>query len=305
MKRLKKNKRLQFALRALLLIFLCCYLPQEILFLTLCMEQDREIPPHAEVLISSCKKPGVRGVPGGEVLFVRERQTDKMYLLDLHTGEKRKLPNDPLLLEKGVFLSSELVWLQGSLVGPDNPSYRPHYILDLTDGKRYKLLDLDLLPRLEGGKFDPRHFEYFQSADQVFLHHGNNTLIALSYNLSSGTNVVFSQYSLGNSNEEGALLEQLLKDMSVKYEIVDLSLYDTDVPSPTNKYIARFDGIYLADTNPPILIRRGAFNYFKSWFYDDSAVIVQGGGDYLFNFPGISTVYYIPSPVLKLNLPEP
>jgi hypothetical protein len=57
-----------------------------------------------------------------------------------------------------VFLSSELVWLEGSLVGPDNPNYRPHYILDLTTGQRYELLDLDLLPRLDGGEFGPKNF---------------------------------------------------------------------------------------------------------------------------------------------------
>lgn len=305
MKRLKENKPFRYALGVLLLVLLCWSL-SNLLFFTLCIKEDIFRPPNTEVLVSACKKPGARGVPGGEVLFVREAKANKIYLLDLRTGEKRKVPNDPLLLEKGVFLSSELVWLEGSLVGPNNPSYRPHYILDLTDGKRYELLDLDLLPRLDGGKFDTNYYEYFQSADQVFLHHGNNTLIALSSNLSSGKNVIFSQYSLGNSNEDGVLLEQLLKDMSVKYEIIDFSLYDTYIPSPTNKYIARFDGIYdgiyIVETNQQVM--DGIFNYFKSWYYDDSAVVVQGGGDYLFTFPGISTVYYIPSPVLKLNLPS-
>jgi len=310
MKRLKENKPLQFALGMLVLVFLCCYLPQEILFLKLCMEQDHDIPSNAEVLISACKYPAVRGVPGGEVMFVRELETGKTYLLDLRTGEKRKLPNDPLLVDKGIFLSSELVWLVGSSSQSTDPGYRPHYILDLENGKRYELLDLKWLPRLEEGRFDPKYFEYIQSADRVFIHHSNTTLIAMSRNYREGSegNVIFYEESLGVQNPDhnnGELLIQLADDLDVDYELVDYSLYYTEIPSPKNKYIARFDGIYLADTNPPILIRRGAFNYFKSWYYDDSAIVVQGSGDYLIIFPGISTVYFIPSPVLKLNLLEP
>jgi hypothetical protein len=160
---------------------------------------------------------------------------------------------------------------------------------------------LDFLPRLAGGKFDPVHHEYFQSADQVFLHHGNNTLIALSSNLSAGKNVIFSQYSLGNSNEDGALLEQLLKDLNVRYKIVDFSLYDTDVPSPKNKYTVQLDGIYHLETDQQVT--DGMLNYFQGWYYDDSGAVVQGGGEFLLTLPGISSVYYIPSPILKLRLP--
>ena len=135
------------------------------------MKQDRDIPPNTEVIVSACKRPGVFGVPGGEVLFVGEGRTNKMYLLDLRTGEKRDVPNDPLLLDQGIFLSSELVWLEGSNFSqPESPGYMPHYILDLTNGRRYEMLNLNLLPRLEGGKFDTKYYSYFQSAEQVFIH---------------------------------------------------------------------------------------------------------------------------------------
>jgi len=308
MKNLKENKRFRYALGALLLVLLCYNLPN-LLFFPLCIKEDIFRPPNTEVLVSACKKPGVRGVPGGEVLFVREAKTNKIYLLDLRTGEKRKVPTDPLLLDKGVFLNSDLVWLEGSLVGSNNPDYRPHYILDLTDGKIYELLNLFRLPTKDG-KFDTIYYEYFQSADKVFIHHRKNVVIALSSSLSEDINVIFFQSSLGTRSEgykNGELLEQLLKDLSVNYEIIDFSLYDTYIPSPTNKYIARFDGIYdgiyIVETNEQVI--DGIFNYFKSWYYDDSAVIVQGGGDYLLTLPGISSVYYIPSPVLKLKLPEP
>jgi len=126
MNKLKENKSFLYLVGIFLFIVLSCYLPQQILFWKLCTEQDQNTPPNTEVLVSACKRPATRGVPGGETLFVREVRTDKVYLLDLRTGEKRKVPNDPLLLEKGIFLSSNLAWLEGSLVRPDKPGYRPY-----------------------------------------------------------------------------------------------------------------------------------------------------------------------------------
>jgi len=136
-----------------------CKEEQEALFWETCEEFDRNPPPNMEVLVSACTSPSARGVPGGDVLFVHEGLTDKMYLLDLRTGEKRKVPDDPLLLDHGVFLSSELVWLKGAWE-PDDAGYRPDYILDLTDGKRYELLDLKWLP-LKDSKFDPQYYTFF------------------------------------------------------------------------------------------------------------------------------------------------
>ncbi len=297
MQTLKERKSLLIKILAVvLLVLLCRNLPS----LMLCLKQDFFRPPNTKVLVSACKSPKVFGVPGGEVAFVREGFTDKMYLLDLRTGEKRDVPNDPLLLKRKVFLSSNLVWVIGSPGGPSHPSYRPHYILDLTNGNRYELLDLTWLP-LKDGAFDPKYYEYIKSANQVFLHHGENIVIALSLDLSQGKNVVLFK-SLG-TGKNGEKLNQILSDLDVNYEIIDFSLYNADVPSPTNKYIARFDGIYLARTNQRIT--SGMYNYFRGWYYDDSAIIVQGNGDYLLTFPGVSSVFYVPSPVLKLRLPTP
>jgi hypothetical protein len=313
MKKLKENKPLQYLLGAILFILLSCYLPQQILFWKLCTEQDQNIPPNTEVLVSACKRPAVHGVPDGDTLFVREIRVDRLYfldlrpektyLLDLRTGEKRKVPNDPLLLDKGIFLSSDLVWLEGSGSRPGKPSYRPHYILDLTDGKRYEILDLDTLPRLEGGKFDPKNYTYIQSAQSIYIHHSKNTLVALSADFRTNPNgrVVFS-----DSAEE---LVQLIRNFNMQYEHLDLSTTRyADIPSPTGKYVIRNDGIYLSGTDTPIVTREytgGRFmgGYFTGWYYDESGVVVQETGYYLFTFPGISSIYYVPSPILRLNLP--
>jgi hypothetical protein len=308
MQTLKERKPLLIKILAVaLLVLLCCNLPGEILFWKLCTEQDRELPPNTEVLVSACKEPVATGVPGGEVLFVHENRSGRMYLLDLRTGEKRKVPNDPLLLDKGIFLSSELVWLEGrSSVG----TYRPHYLLDLTNGKRYELLDLGLLPRLEGGKFDPKNYAYIQSAEHVFIHHSKNTLIALSSDFRTNPNgrVIFFGSSIATRHAE--LLEKLVGGFGMKFEIIDLSTtFYSDIPSPMDKYVIRNDGIYLSGTDVSIVNREytgGRFmggGYFKGWYYDESAVVVQDSGDYLIILPGVSTIYYVPSPLLKLHLP--
>lgn len=302
----ERNALLTILLAVFLLVLMCCNLPS-LLFWPLCLKEDLFRPPNTEVLISACKNPGVSGVPGGEVLFVHEGRTGKMYLLDLRTGEKRKVPNDPLLLDHGVFLSPELVWLEGSNFSqPESPGYEPHYILDLTDGRRYEMLNLNLLPRLEGGKFDPKYYSYFQSAEQVFIHHSKYTLIALSsdFRQHPERNVVFSKTPSGNF-KNGEVLTQLMNNLGVDYEIVDFSLYYADVPSPTGRYIVRDDGIYLSGTNIPV-VARDMVLYFRGWYPDESGVVVWEAGYPLINFGAFGGRYfYIPGPILKLRLPTP
>jgi hypothetical protein len=289
-----------------------CKEEQEVLFLKTCEEFDRNPPPNTEVLVSACKRPGAIGVPGGKVLFVREGLTNKMYLLDLRTGEKRDAPDDPLLLDHGIFLSSELVWLEGSLVGPDNPDYRPHYILDLTDGKRYELLDLEWLP-LKDGKFDPQYYTFFQSAEQVFIDHTNARLIALAPNFRQHPEENVTVHGLAlihglSFNEERYdasrnFMEQLMKDLKINYEVVDFSLRYTDVPSPTGKYIVRHDGIYLSGTNTLVVSREW---YFMGWYYDESGAVIHEGTTFLYHAPfGGGVGFPVPHPILKLRLPVP
>jgi hypothetical protein len=313
MQNLKDRKSLLIKILAVILLaVLCCNLPGEILFWKFCTEQDRDIPPNTEVIVSACKDPVATGVPGGDVVFVREGRSGRMYLLDLRTGEKRKIPNDSLFVDKGIFLSSELVWLEGSSGRPGSPSYKPHYILDLTTGKRYELVNLDWLP-LKDGKFDHKYYVYFQSAEQVFIFHSRNVLIALpsDFRQHPEENVIFSQYSLesGASADKGKLLEQLMKELGINYEIIDFLLQYANVPSPTGRYVVRNDGIYLSGTNTPIVTREyagGYFmgGYFKSWYYDESGVVVQENSKYLFSSTLGPQYFLIPRPILKLRLPE-
>jgi hypothetical protein len=312
MKRLKENKSLRFVLGAFVLVLLCCNLPN-LFFFTLCLKEDVFRPPHTTVLVSACKQPFARGVPGGEAVFVYEGRTDKMYLLDLRTGEKRKLPDNPLLFDKGVFLNSDLIWLEGSLVGPNNPDYGPHYIFDLRDSKEYELLNLTWLPRKDG-KFNIQNYSYFQSAEAIYIHHDKLALIALSPNFreQQGNDVIFFETTLGIQNEthqDGKQLDALMQNLGLTYIPIDLSLEYTDVPSPTDRYTVRNDGIYETTTNSIIMTPQYAGStyslkdYFKGWYYDETGLVVQEVEPFLFTHPFLGSYYLIPKPVLKLQLP--
>jgi|CXWL01.1.fsa_nt_gi hypothetical protein len=343
----KKKPLFIIILTVILLILLCCILSKEALHWSICKNQgverlkdvvfqefcpkeveqlyeelyweectkeDKQIPSHTEVLISACKRSVVRGVPGGEMLFVNELKTGEVYLLDLRTGEKKPVPNDPLFLDDGIFLSSELVWLKGSRGRPDNtPGYQPDYILDLNDGKRYELLDLTWAP-LRNGKFDIQNYTYFESAEQVFLHSDENILIALSsgFRQNAQQSVILSQYALesGVGTDRGKILEQLMKDLEVNYKVVDLSLRHADVPSPTGKYVVRNDGVYLSGTDVPVITREytgGLFmgEGFKGWYYDESGVVFAQGIYYYYHDSLWGNRFPLPRPILKLNLPVP
>jgi hypothetical protein len=288
----------------------------ENLFWQECVKQDQQIPPNAELLISACTDPIVHGMPGGELLFVHEKKTGEAYLLDLRTGEKRQVPNQPLLLERRgiIFLNSELAWLTGQL-SPGDEGYRPHYVLDLSDGQKYELIDLrwDFDTTLDNGDLNPDLLPYFTEAEQVFISYEYNSIIALAPNFRQNPkiNSYFNQSSFGQGNrpENGELLVKLLKELEVDYEVVDVSLHYVEVPSPNGKYVAREDGIFFSDSDIPVIkdenIPLGYIRGFNGWYYDESGIIFAQPNYYYMPQRLLLEQFFFPYPILKLNLPLP
>ena len=208
------------------------------------------------------------------------------------------------MLGQGELLSSELFWWWGD----------PNYIIDLHDGQRYDLINLNQMPPLEGYKFDPKYYAYFQSAEQVFILQGHNKVIALSsdFRQNPDRNVIYFLPSGSGAFGDGKNLEKLMNDLGVKYKIVDFAypyLYDTDLLSPTGKYIVRDDGIYLSETNT-VAVRHSMKYSFRGWYYDESGVVINKRGYYLIDLgPGLETsgfqYFYLPGPTIKLRLPMP
>lgn len=277
-----------------------------------CAKNDMELPPNTELLISACTNPEVRGVPGGEVLFVHEQKTGEVYLLDLRTGKKIPIPNDPLLLEGGIFLSSELVWLEGAYGGSSQPDYQPQYLLNITTGKRHELVDItkwDVKPEPLSD-----YAPYFQSAEQIFLHHQENRAIALPPDFTDSSSGGVILYMSQPDTKNGQVLETFLKDLKVDYEVIDLSLRYTEVPSPTGKYIASEDGIFLSGESNPLIPSEYTSSYyghsgrsfirsFISWYYDESGFVFTQGEYYYIYDSLIGSHFPLPRPILKLNIP--
>lgn len=278
-----------------------CEEQKEALFQETCEEFDRNLPPNTELLVSACTSPYVVGVPDGKTLFVHEKKTGKVYLLDLRTGEKRKVPDDPLFLDHGVFLSSELVWLEGPPLAPDHPSYHPHYILDLTNGKRYELTNLT--GRI-GQPPPPDFAPYFQSAEQIFISRQKNTAIALPPDFRQNPKSGVVLYKNDLDLENGEMLEMIMNDLRVDYKIVNYSYYYNTASSPTMKYEARNNKIYLSGTDALILDISNLS--FIGWYYDESGIIAQEWPTYLqpVLLPESSPGFPVFHPILKLRMPE-
>jgi hypothetical protein len=158
---------------------------------------------------------------------------------------------------------------------------------------------LDRLPRLEGGKFDPKNYAYFQSAEQVFLHYSENAIIALSSDFRENPNgrVIISTIGGGESRV------QLIANLGRGYEYIDIRYRYSDdfrVSSPTGKYFVRTDGVYLSETNSLVVPIRG----FTSWYYDESGIAVEIAGSCEFDFL-VNCLYYVSGPIIKLHLPSP
>ena len=282
-----------------------CEKQKETLFQETCEEFDRNLPPNTELLVSACTSPVAKGIPDGKTLFVHEKKTGEMYLLDLRTGEKRAIPDDPLFLDYGIFLSSELVWLRGHDGRVSNdPGYRPHYILDLSNGKRYELTDIT---GWIGEPPPPDFTPYFQSAEQIFISRQKNRAIALppDFRQNPKGSVILYKNSLttGEDFEDGELLEIIMNDLGLDYKIVDSSFRYSDATSPSRKYVARHDGIYLSGTNALILDTPDSS--FTSWYYDESGVVIQEYPIYLqpILLPQGSPGFPVLHPILKLNMP--
>jgi hypothetical protein len=324
----KRNLLLVILLAVVLLIVLCCNLPSllySLRFPSLCLKQDLLRPPNTEILISACNKEErmrITVTPDGKALFVTKKSArnnisgnipapDEVYLLDLSTGEKRNVPVENLYwMEQGELLSSELFWWWVD----------PGYIIDMNDGQRYELIDLNQMPLLDK-KFDPKNYRYFQSAEQVFILQDKNRVIALSpdFRQSPEGNVIYRKSSPNSDVKDGAMVEELMNDLGVKYKIVNFSnsyyydlgvhLYfsDADIYSPTGKYVVRDNGIYFSETNNVVVFRD--MSDFQGWYYDESAVVLRLEGYYLIDINGAFgsslRYFYIPGPTLKLRLSIP
>lgn len=267
---------------------------------------------NAEIIVSACKDPGFVDVsPDGEVVWIYEKLSEVHYLLNLRTDEKNPVPESAIQLwiqSSGILkmMSPELLLRQGRLfINP--PDYRPYQIVSLTDGSQFSLIDVGALIDVYSpdGTINAALIDYFQSADQVFVHRGWQIAVATvtDFRHHPERNVVLHQIYLDPEFDNGdELLIEFLNMYNVNYQIIDVDLINKDNYSPLGNYLVRGDGVHLKDDHL-IMDRRAWGGNFKGWYYDDSAIIVQPSTDWLISIADLGNLFRIPQPVLKVRLP--
>ena len=255
--------------------------------------QEMRYPPQIDVIVSACSNPRIRLSPSGQSLYVEERTSDPpiMYILDLQSMQKTQKLEQPF----SHFLTDDLVLIQsaGDVINLKTGQHIPLQYFGSVHPDAY----------LNGEENPAALAESLRTAKQIFV--VENEVVALSANvktLSDQSFIVNDRFMPGYRDAESFLHQN-----NIPYQRI-LPNYLREIKSPNGKWIARDDGIYLADTDQLIVEAPQAF--VKGWTSDGNAaiysadyglcVLTSGGLIFDDTWCAIS----VPQPVLKVWVPE-
>lgn len=277
---------------------------------------ESRYPDQVDVIASACPSNRiVRLSPSGRFLFLGRDELlgDDNYILNLQTGEKDIVSR----LSKGTvyLLSDEIIF--HTFYGNDE------YFLDWTTGEQYPIREFhDLRPDayLNGNANPTALAESLREFKNVFLV-GDDIIVAaaLDFNLSNKDNFFINRFGIsGNSLER--VEEFLLANNILFTRIPDYPEYLPEVTSPNGVFLARDDGIYLAETKQKIVDGYPGYQslfvynekYFSlyGWIYDNTGVVYTNPfGQCLIRFglpfmDGSKCLISVPQPILKLKVPQ-
>lgn len=275
--------------------------------------EEARYPDEVDVIVSACRNAGIRRSPSGRLLYVRERQDGltSTYLLDLQTYEKVKfaLPDG-----SNYFLTDDLVFLSLDYGGGE-------YILDRTTGKQYAIQRfIHVQPNAYSyGKLDQNMlFTALLQAERVFfIDTPYQLVIVLSSDFQTNSEHSFTFEASALSGDYMTILRQFLQQNNIAYYEVPATFPDEAV-SPDGRFVARPDGVYLAETGQKIVegysssrsFRQYSGKYFevRGWTSDGTGVIHSKLLDpCLIEYPGPDApgcIIKVPQPVIKLKIPE-
>jgi len=222
------------------------------------------------------------------------------YILDLQTGEKISLP---YLEKSGVsFLTDNLLYV--------SLSYDENYVLDRITGNQYPLRKFHTLrpgAYIEGHADPILLADALRQAKYVFFRNVDDTIVALDTNFptSSENNFIINRFGIPGENPNRT--EQFLRANHIVYQTIP-SAYFEEVTSPDGRFIARTDGIYLADTGQKLV--EGYSLSVRGWTYDGHGVIYShalGRCLLRIGFPfadDTGCLGRVAQPVIKLKVPE-
>lgn len=258
-------------------------------------EQTR-IPKEAELLFSACHPATVGLSPSGRFLLVREGPSRNItYLLNLETAQRTPIPAVTSLLTDEIAFTQE---------GGDA-------ILELFTGNRYPIQtfrywqtdayinnkpNLDLLA------------DTLRKAHEIYLTENLGTTIVLMSEFPTHMEQNFTFDDLDLPGVDSEQVEQFLILNNIEYTALP-KRFPEEVVSPDKRFIARDDGIYLAETNQKIV--QGARRLsVRGWVSDGSGAIYTSYGQPCLLWLAIPMgddpwcEIRVPQPVLKLKVPE-
>src|SRR6185503_11819764 len=209
--------------------------------------EEARYPDNVDVIVSACKYNGSILSPSGRLLYVQEEESGitSTYLLDLQTDEKI-----PLALPEGSnhFLTDDLIF--HSYYGDDE------YVLDRSTGMKYPIQSVERMqPSVySNGNVEPDLLlKALLQVNQIFLIDDTfQPVIALSSDFRTYPENSFNFDAFDFSADERNPVEQFLQQNNIDYHFVP-DMFPGEALSPDGRFIARADGIYLANTEQKIV----------------------------------------------------
>lgn len=252
----------------------------------LCGWQDRHIRENSEVLVSACRYPVAKFVPGGKYVHIREELSGEQYLIDLETGEQVYWnPQVEMPDYLPTYLAPDLVYLSDK-------------VANIFTGEEYLITTL----RWE----DPdSEADLIRTMEYLFvLRRPSSKLIAIN---SAGNGISLLEISLERDGDyetdDGTALFELLEELGMSYTIADGRKLDP-LLSPSGRLEFRDGGfLYFVPTNQRTGLAVHA-NYFMGWLPEDKGIVSRELGGFLIEASFLGRYFAFPMPVIKRYIPQ-
>lgn len=270
---------------------------------------EARYPSGVEVVIPACQYASSILSPSGRLLYVQEEGAGPVstYLLDLQTKEKI-----PFSMPEGsnYFLTDDLIFHGGD-----------EYILDRMTGEQYPVQGFAYWRSdayINGEVNLNVLVEALQNSKDVFLIDGD-VVLAITQDFRTRPEFNFFIYRAAFPGRDPYRAGKFLQQNNIAYHYV-LDIFPGEALSPDGRFIAREDGIYLAETGHKIIEGYSASGFYcsysgkyfsvRGWTYDSSGALyspflepcILETGFFIFEYPGC--FIRVPQPLIKLKVPE-
>jgi hypothetical protein len=262
--------------------------------------EELRYPARVDVVVPACRHMSSRLSPSGRLLYVREEKfgVTTAYLLDLQTMERIKVADQPF----SSFLTDDLWFVESGL---------EDYIMDRGTGVQYpiqKFVHSRPDAEINADANLTLLAESLRRAEEVFLIGASqDTVIALASDFRAYPERNFTVDRFDIPGSETNRMERFLKENNIAYQTIPPDFPDEAV-SPDERFVARNDGIYLAETNQKIV--EGVSLSVRGWTYDGRGALYSHAlGRCLLRIrlpfaDDTGCFTRVPQPVLKLKVPD-